>query len=77
MSMSKCATGGCGKPIVKYRAILPGFIVVGHSATVTAINHPSPLIFPGAMVHTSEVLSYDEATGNFETKNTLYELAGD
>jgi len=73
MSMSKFATGNV-KPIVRYREVAAGLVRVGYTATVVALNHPSPLIRSGDMVDTSTVVSYDPTTGRFETQNSIYEL---
>lgn len=65
------------KPIVKYRKWHCNQIAVGHSAFVIPVNHPEAGergIINEYPIHTSTVLSHDEDTGSFETKNTIYEL---
>jgi hypothetical protein len=76
MSMSKLATVRV-KPIVHYVPYKYGSIEEGLPARVIAINHPSHLINPGEVVTTSTVQTYDEATGSFETKNSIYKLLED
>lgn len=65
------------KPVVMYRPISLGLIKVGQRATVVAIDHPSHLIRPFEVVHTSLVLEYDEDSGDFVTRNTFYRLSQD
>lgn len=62
------------KPVVRYREIAPGHVFVGLSATVIPLDHPNPygLVTNNEIVHTSRVISYDKATGDFETMNTKY-----
>lgn len=57
------------KPIVHYKSL--GFtITVGSRAIVEVLDHPrDPEVHN---VSTSQVVSVDEETGNFETLNTLY-----
>lgn len=47
-------------------------IVVGESAYVYPLNHPSPTVTNSTVVATSPVVSYNASTGVFETKNTIY-----
>lgn len=56
------------KPTVRYSPF-GAFIVVGTSAYVVALDHPS---WGHSPVTTSTVQSYDKATGEFETLNTRY-----
>jgi hypothetical protein len=65
------------KPVVHYdRSPSNYWIQVGHSAYVTPLNHPNHLeghsVVNGLQIRTSTVISYDEATGEFETLNTKY-----
>ena len=63
------------KPIVKYDAQKFNVIEVGSSAVVCTIDHPyAGRSDPDGMVRTSTVISHDEETGRFETKNTIYEV---
>lgn len=70
----EAAVASLSKPLVKYKSA--GFeIKVGHAATVIPLDHPDEyLVTNGQIAHTSRVVSYDKATGNFETRNTRYEL---
>ena len=66
------------KPTVTYKPL--GKIVVGESASVIPFNNPGnsydcdPFlrITNGEPIFTSTVVSYDKATGRFETLNTIY-----
>lgn len=60
------------KPIVNYHSI--GKIVKGQRAAVSTVDHPAGYLNESGIVWTSAVLSYDEATGDFETRNTFYKL---
>lgn len=65
------------KPIVEYISWEHNQIAVGHGAFVIPVDHPDAGergIINGYPIHTSAVLSYDEDTGRFETKNTIYEV---
>lgn len=59
------------KPTIHYDIDGVVHIVIGVGATVNVLDHPG--FNYGQMVWTSEVLNYDENTGIFETKNTIYE----
>lgn len=61
------------KQVVLYTDLLD--CVVGCSATVIPLDHPSYRVINGRLCYTSEVLSYDPVTGDFETRNTLYKRA--
>jgi hypothetical protein len=64
------------KKIVHYDRNKEIFIQVGYSAFVTPIDHPdSEHVSNHRTAQTSRVVSYDEATGEFETTNTLYKPA--
>jgi hypothetical protein len=64
------------KKIVHYDRNKEVFIQVGHSAFVTPIDHPdSERVTNTYTAQTSRVVNYDEATGEFETMNTLYKPA--
>lgn len=66
------------KPTVTYKPI--GKIVVGEGAIIVPFNHPGNsydadpfcMIENGYPAYTSTVISHDEATGRFETLNTIY-----
>lgn len=66
------------KKIVKYSALYS--IAVGQSATVVPVDHTNPLrgeddprrVVNGQVAYTSAVQSYDETTGIFETRNSIY-----
>jgi hypothetical protein len=62
------------KPIVHYSVLWGGVVRVGRKATVLAHDHPNTNIPPFSVVDTSTIVSFDEATGNFETQNTKYVL---
>lgn len=68
----KAATSGdYKKPVVHYSpTIIP--IVVGQSAAVVVKDHPAGYLNHAAWVDTSTVIAYDEVSGEFETRNTLY-----
>ena len=59
------------KPIVHYFGGCD--IRVGKNAIITTVDHPL-LSNSGGLSRTTEVLSYDKVTGDFETKNTIYKL---
>lgn len=66
------------KPTVRYRDLgVP--ISVGRSAIVQPVDHPNHLeghlVSNAKPVKTSAVISYDEKTGVFETRNTVYSPA--
>ena len=65
------------KPVVEYTASELNFIKVGFGAHVVALNHPGNENYNGGegAVYTSTVISYDEDSGTFETRNTIYKLA--
>lgn len=77
MSMSKQVVNQRVKPVVTYVPAKGGQIEVGLPASVIALNHPSHLIYFGDLVRTSTVISIDEATGTFETRNSIYQLLKD
>ena len=60
------------KPVVHYTPTTVDFIKVGHSASVYPTDHTSYLVSNRHVCHTSNVLSYDEVTGVFETLNSIY-----
>ena len=47
-------------------------IVVGASAYVFPVNHPSMFVSNEGLAITSTVLKHDKKTGEFETRNTIY-----
>ena len=60
------------KPVVHYEPVdWPCDIVVGWRADVIPIDHPRTHL-NGAWATTSTIVSVEEGTGNFETKNTKY-----
>ena len=59
------------KPVVHYRELcFPP--VIGESAALYPVDHPSPYVSNTRVATTSAVVSYDEATGELETENTIY-----
>lgn len=60
------------KRVVFYDPSAETFILLGSSAYVFPINHDSPLVSNTKHVLTSEVISVDPGTGEFETLNTIY-----
>lgn len=59
------------KPIVQYTG--EGcFIKVGTSAFVITLDHPHTKNYIDRVVQTSEVISHNKVTGDFETLNTKY-----
>lgn len=60
------------KPIVNYKPSDIDFIQIGCRATVIPTNHPSDLVSNTKIVLTTEVISYNKETGEFETLNTIY-----
>lgn len=65
-----------GKPVVQYVVTPFTRIVEGEGAFVQPIDHPDTYnVTNGLHAFTSEVLSYDTNTGEFETKNSRYVLA--
>lgn len=65
------------KKIVRYvpadAEIYPS-ICVGSSAFVCPLDHTSEMVSNTTVARTSRVLSYDAATGTFETENSIYVL---
>jgi len=57
------------KPVVHYDKTRPVYIKLGSLASVYALDHPR---LGEQDVYTSTVIRYDEATGVFETRNTVY-----
>lgn len=62
------------KPVVKYTPVEGARIEVGISAVVIPHNHESYLVTNGEMAYTSRILEVREG-GEFETLNTVYQLA--
>lgn len=66
------------KQVVKYSsvtfpsAVIAGLDVVGTSAYVVPVDHPSIWVTNGKVATTSPIVEYDETTGIFETLNTVY-----
>lgn len=59
------------KPIVHYSSLI-GDIEINYSATVTVVDHPAKYLNEEPFIYTSYVVNYDEETGEFETRNTIY-----
>jgi hypothetical protein len=57
------------KPIVQYIAKDGDYIAIGHRAEIYAVDHPR---LGEQYISTSRVINIDEATGVFETLNTVY-----
>lgn len=65
-----------GKKVVQYVVTPYTYIVVGESAVVVPVDHPdTEAVVNGMTALTSEVVSYNTDTGEFETKNTRYVVA--
>lgn len=60
------------KPTVRYNATAGFFIEVGMPAFISTIDHPNTSNYADRSVKTSRVISHNEVTGDFETKNTKY-----
>ena len=62
------------KNVVHYSSVqFLGPAIVGSRALVTPLDHPDTLnVQNGLEALTTEVISYDEVTEQFETRNTLY-----
>ena len=61
------------KPTVEYTPTeLP--IIVGERAHVVTDNHPAQFLNSQPFVMTTPVLSFDEGTGTFTTRNSIYVL---
>ena len=59
------------KPIVHYSSLIGG-VEINYSATVVVVDHPAKYLNDEPFIYTSYVVSYDEETGEFETRNTKY-----
>lgn len=60
------------KPTVHYRIDEHSYVVVGQSAMVRPVDHPSPLVSNKTYAKTSPVVMVDYDSGVFETENTRY-----
>lgn len=66
------------KQVVRYSEVqfigpLSNGSVVGNRAIVTPVDHPdTTYVVNGLPATTTEIVSYDEVTEQFETRNTLY-----
>ena len=61
------------KAVVQYTpTMIP--VEVGQSASVVTYDHPSAECNAAPFVRTTRVVSYDEGTGEFETRNSKYVL---
>lgn len=59
------------KPVVHYTSRWNN-LEIGKSVTITTVDHPAGYLNDYPVVYTSAVVKFDEATGEFETRNTLY-----
>lgn len=59
------------KPVVHYTARWNDF-EIGKSVTITTVDHPAAYLNDFPVVYTSAIVAFDEETGEFETRNTLY-----
>lgn len=59
------------KPVVHYTTRWNNF-EIGKSVTITTVDHPAGYLNQFPVVYTSAVVTFDEETGEFETRNTLY-----
>lgn len=62
------------KPVVEYTLARMGEIRVGYSAHIHTFGHPAAYLDKAHYVITSAVVSYDEESGDLETRNTKYVL---
>ena len=62
------------KPVVEYVLARMSEIRVGYSAHVHTFGHPAAYLDKAHYVITSAVVSYDDNTGDLETRNTKYVL---
>jgi len=60
------------KPTVRYHKNSLVFMGLNNSAYLLPIDHPSERVSNTCAVQTSNVISFDEATGRLETQNTVY-----
>lgn len=61
------------KKVVKYSEILSPLIAEGYPVWLIPVDHPDTEdVTNGKPALTSNVVSYDETTGEFETTYTLY-----
>lgn len=60
------------KAIATYNAEISSVIRVGAGALVFPLSHVDSEVSLASYVYTSPVVSYDEASGTFETLNTIY-----
>lgn len=61
-----------GKKIVHYVPSEHDYIVVGSSAFVQPLDHPSPYVSNKMTVRTSRVIEVFRDGAGFETENTIY-----
>lgn len=61
------------KPVVHYEIAHNNHIIVGESAIIQPIDHPSGYVTNTTWASTSEVLKYSEEDHIFETLNTMYQ----
>lgn len=62
------------KPVVEYVSSGMNNIEVGRAAYIHVFGHPAAYLDKAHYVITSAVVSYDEVTGDLETRNTKYVL---
>lgn len=69
------AANSNSKPTVMYRPMPDATVRVGHTALIFPVDHwNAALVSNSVVARTSKVVSYDKATGDFETLNTRYTL---
>lgn len=59
------------KPVVHYTSRWSN-LEIGKSVTLTTVDHPAGYLNEFPVVYTSAVVAFDEESGEFETRNTLY-----
>ena len=62
------------KPVVEYLPVGDFPILVDERVHIITYGHPAAYLDKAPYVITSPVVSYDEETGDFETRNTKYIL---
>ena len=65
------------KPVVFYRPVEGGRILLGKPAIVMPTNHPGPYVSNTKEIITTPVEVYDPRDGEFHTRNTIYRLLKD
>lgn len=62
------------KPVVEYVLARMNKVEVGYPAYIHVFGHPAAYLDKAHYVITSAVVSYDEESGDLETRNTKYVL---